>query len=58
MLLIGVIFSTFQGEVRMETQQVLVRPDTGGNEKPRFDIDRGKLSGQILGLVMYTYLER
>lgn len=27
----------------METQQVLVRPDTGGNEKPRFDIDRGKL---------------
>ena len=38
----GVIFSTFQGEVRMETQQVLVRPDTGGNEKPRFDIDRGQ----------------
>lgn len=25
----------------METQQVLVRPDTGTNEKPRFDIDRG-----------------
>ncbi|KAL7285603.1 hypothetical protein ACG7TL_000707 [Trametes sanguinea] len=37
----SVIFSTFQGEVRMETQQVLVRPDTGTNEKPRFDIDRG-----------------
>ncbi|KAI1794009.1 spindle pole body protein [Ganoderma leucocontextum] len=36
----SVIFSTFQGEVRMETQQVLVRPDTGGNEKRRFDIDR------------------
>ncbi|KAM5531354.1 hypothetical protein V8D89_014999 [Ganoderma adspersum] len=36
----SVIFSTFQGELRMETQQVLVRPDTGGNEKPRFDIDR------------------
>ncbi|KAI0673596.1 cysteine proteinase [Trametes maxima] len=36
----SVIFSTFQGEVRMETQQVLVRPDTGTNEKPRFDIDR------------------
>ena len=28
----------------METQQVLVRPDTGGNEKPRFDIDRGRSS--------------
>lgn len=37
----GVIFSTFQGEVRMETQQVVVRSDTGGSEKPRFDIDRG-----------------
>ncbi|KAI0361116.1 cysteine proteinase [Trametes cingulata] len=36
----SVIFSTFQGEVRMETQQILVRPDTGANEKPRFDIDR------------------
>lgn len=38
----GVIFSAFQGQVRMETQQVVVRPDLGGNEKPRFDIDRGK----------------
>ncbi|TFK94960.1 spindle pole body protein [Polyporus arcularius HHB13444] len=36
----SVIFSTFQGEVRTETQQVLVRPDAGGSEKPRFDIDR------------------
>lgn len=34
------IFSAFQGRVRMETQQVVVRPDLGGNEKPRFDIDR------------------
>ena len=42
--LTGVIFSTFQGEVRMETQQVIVRPDTGGNEKPLFDIDRGELA--------------
>lgn len=39
---IGIIFFTFQGEVRMETQQVLVRPDAAGNEKPRFDIDRGR----------------
>ncbi|OSX67018.1 hypothetical protein POSPLADRAFT_1175755 [Postia placenta MAD-698-R-SB12] len=36
----SVIYSTFQGQVRMETQQVVVRPDLGGNEKPRFDIDR------------------
>ncbi|KZT72934.1 ubiquitin C-terminal hydrolase Ubp10 [Daedalea quercina L-15889] len=36
----SVIFSAFQGQVRMETQQVVVRPDLGGNEKPRFDIDR------------------
>jgi U4/U6.U5 tri-snRNP-associated protein 2 len=37
----GIIFSTFQGELRVETQQVLVRPDAGENEKPRFDIGRG-----------------
>ncbi|KAG6813990.1 hypothetical protein H0H92_004483 [Tricholoma furcatifolium] len=36
----SIIFSTFQGELRVETQQVLVRPDLGENEKPRFDIDR------------------
>lgn len=37
----GVIFSTFQGELRVETQQVLVRSNLRENEKPRFDIDRG-----------------
>lgn len=42
-LFIGTIFSTFQGELRVETQQVLIRPDAGENEKPRFDIDRGTL---------------
>ncbi|KAG6883796.1 hypothetical protein C0993_003699 [Termitomyces sp. T159_Od127] len=36
----SIIFSTFQGELRVETQQVLIRPDSGENEKPRFDIDR------------------
>ncbi|KAG6851370.1 hypothetical protein H0H93_005768 [Arthromyces matolae] len=36
----SIIFNTFQGELRVETQQVLVRPDLGENEKPRFDIDR------------------
>ncbi|PCH34121.1 cysteine proteinase [Wolfiporia cocos MD-104 SS10] len=36
----SVVFSSFQGQVRMETQQVVVRPDSEGNEKPRFDIDR------------------
>ncbi|KZT08623.1 cysteine proteinase [Laetiporus sulphureus 93-53] len=36
----SVIFSTFQGQVHMETQQVVVRPDVGGGEKPQFDIDR------------------
>lgn len=36
----------------METQQVLVRPDTGGNEKPRFDIDRGELLVQVCRLTM------
>ncbi|KAG5645335.1 hypothetical protein DXG03_006397 [Asterophora parasitica] len=36
----SIIFSTFQGELRVENQHVLVRPDAGENEKPRFDIDR------------------
>ncbi|KAJ8509170.1 hypothetical protein ONZ45_g8633 [Pleurotus djamor] len=36
----GIIFKTFQGELRVETQQVLVRPDLGERERPRFDIDR------------------
>jgi len=36
----SVIFSTFQGELRMETQQVVVRSNVLGDEKPRFDIDR------------------
>ncbi|KAJ3790022.1 cysteine proteinase [Lentinula aff. detonsa] len=36
----SIIFSTFQGELRVETQQVLVRPDAGENEKPHFDIAR------------------
>ena len=39
----GIIFSTFQGELRVETQQVLVRPDAGENERPLFDIDRGAM---------------
>ena len=38
---VGVIFSTFQGELRVETQQVLVRSNLRENDKPRFDIDRG-----------------
>ena len=37
----GIIFKTFQGELRVETQQVLVRADSGENVKPQFDIDRG-----------------
>ncbi|KAL4266277.1 Ubiquitin carboxyl-terminal hydrolase [Pleurotus pulmonarius] len=36
----SIIFHTFQGELRVEAQQVLVRPDLGENERPRFDIDR------------------
>jgi U4/U6.U5 tri-snRNP-associated protein 2 len=35
----SIIFSTFQGKVRTETQQVVVRPDAE-NHKPVFDIDR------------------
>ncbi|KAF8512369.1 spindle pole body protein [Hysterangium stoloniferum] len=36
----SVIYTTFQGELRAETQQVIVRPEEGTNQKPRFDIAR------------------
>ncbi|KAJ2923859.1 hypothetical protein H1R20_g13240, partial [Candolleomyces eurysporus] len=36
----SIIFRTFQGELRVETQQVVVRPESESNEKPHFDIDR------------------
>ncbi|KIY46341.1 cysteine proteinase [Fistulina hepatica ATCC 64428] len=36
----SIIFSTLQGELKLEAQQVVVRPDMGENSKPRFDIDR------------------
>ncbi|KAJ7750252.1 spindle pole body protein [Mycena metata] len=36
----SVIFTTFQGELRVENQQVVLRSDAGENEKPRFDIAR------------------
>lgn len=38
--LAAVIYSTFQGEVRMETQQVIAKADEDG-ERPSFDIGRG-----------------
>lgn len=37
----GVIYSAFQGEVRVDDQQVLTTGEYGG--KPRFDLDRGTL---------------
>ncbi|KIM88765.1 hypothetical protein PILCRDRAFT_813741 [Piloderma croceum F 1598] len=36
----SIVFSTFQGELKLETQQVLIRADAGENERPMFDIDR------------------
>ncbi|KAF7303026.1 putative mRNA-splicing protein ubp10 [Mycena kentingensis (nom. inval.)] len=36
----SIIFTTFQGELRVENQQVLTRSDLGSHEKPRFDISR------------------
>jgi U4/U6.U5 tri-snRNP-associated protein 2 len=46
----GIIFKTFQGELRVETQQVLVRADSGEKVKPQFDIDRGNTNTKILSL--------
>ncbi|CAE6529228.1 unnamed protein product [Rhizoctonia solani] len=36
----SMIYSTFQGEVRLETQQVIVKADAASGVKPHFDIDR------------------
>ncbi|TDL28179.1 cysteine proteinase [Rickenella mellea] len=36
----SVIFSAFQGELRLETQQVVVRAGSERSQKPHFDIDR------------------
>ncbi|TFK56513.1 cysteine proteinase [Heliocybe sulcata] len=36
----SIIFRTFQGEVRMETQQVVAARDLDSDQKPRFAIDR------------------
>ncbi|PAV22133.1 spindle pole body [Pyrrhoderma noxium] len=38
----SVIFSTFQGELRTDTQQVLIKPENESNQRPQFDIDREK----------------
>ena len=37
----SIIFATFQGTIRVDTQQVLVRAE--GDTKPTFDIDRGMI---------------
>jgi U4/U6.U5 tri-snRNP-associated protein 2 len=37
----SVIYSAFQGEMRIEDQAVIIKPDAG-NERPKFDIDRGQ----------------
>ncbi len=38
----AIIYSTFQGEVRIETQQVLVKADLDSDARPYFNIGRGE----------------
>jgi len=43
----SMIYSAFQGELRLDTQQVIVRDELSGHissARPEFDIDRGKQS--------------
>lgn len=40
-LVVAVIYSTFQGDLRMEMQQVIVKGDDEGAARPVFDIARG-----------------
>ncbi|KAG8912962.1 hypothetical protein FRC00_003379 [Tulasnella sp. 408] len=37
----SVIYSTFQGDLKVETQQVVVRQDWEGTQRPEFKIDEG-----------------
>lgn len=51
----SMIYSAFQGELRLDTQQVIVRDELSGHlssARPEFDIDRGKQSHlyPLLGL--------
>lgn len=41
----SIIFATFQGSIRVETQHVLVKAD--GEARPTFDIDRGALNHHV-----------
>lgn len=41
-LFTGIIFSTFQGQLRQEAQNIVVRPDTDSEAKPQFNLDRGR----------------
>lgn len=41
LLWVAVIYSTFQGDLRMELQQVVVKGEDEGASRPVFDIDRG-----------------
>ncbi|KAL7408861.1 hypothetical protein BDY24DRAFT_405114 [Mrakia frigida] len=36
----SIIYQTFQGDLKMETQQIVVKADSGGNHRPQFDIGR------------------
>lgn len=50
---VGMIYRTFQGELRLEAQHVKVNKDAFGVSRPQFDIDRGASAcpsdrGQVL----------
>lgn len=38
----GIIYKTFQGDLRIETQQYVVKPESR-NKRPEFDVDRGEI---------------
>lgn len=42
----SIIYSIFQGELRVEDQAILVKADLEGQEKPKFDLGRGEGGGE------------
>jgi hypothetical protein len=50
---LGIIYSTFQGELRVDDQQVLKSGEYGS--KPKFDLDRGKKTFSLFPLSHAEY---
>lgn len=54
--LLGVIYKAFQGDLKVETQQYVVKADSGGSKRPQFDIGRGTIALHSLFLLKDVFI--